>query len=102
MGMDKTEAIKRIKDHIRVHHIGQYPHIKIAEAMSMAISALETDNNVGGKVEVPCYCCDCYYLLNSKNSFGLYFYCGHENGLKNLKNTQKNFCPWGKTRYENG
>ena len=49
MGMDKAEAIKRIKDHIRVHHIGEYPHIKIAEALNMAISALATDNNVGSK-----------------------------------------------------
>ena len=47
--MDKAEAIKRIKDHIMVHHIGEYPHIKIAEALNMAISALATDNNVGVK-----------------------------------------------------
>lgn len=51
-------------------------------------------------VEVPCHCCDCYYLLNGKNSFGLYFFCGHQNGLKNLKNTEKDFCPWGKKRCE--
>ena len=49
-------------------------------------------------VEVPCHCCDCYYLLNSKNSFGLYFFCGHQNGLKNLTNTEKNYCPYGKRR----
>lgn len=49
MGMDNAEAIKRIKDHIRVHHIGEYPHIKIAEALNLAISALATDNNVGCK-----------------------------------------------------
>jgi hypothetical protein len=47
--MDNTEAIKRIKDHVRVHHIGEYPHIKIAEALNMAISALANDNNVGHK-----------------------------------------------------
>ena len=58
MGMDKAEAIKRIKDHIRVHHIGEYPHIKISEALSMAISALATDTNVGDKVEVV-RCKDC-------------------------------------------
>lgn len=52
-------------------------------------------------VEVPCRCCDCYYLLNGKNSFGLYFFCGHQNGLKNLKNTEKDFCMYGKRRYEN-
>ena len=47
--MDKAEAIKRIEDHIRVHRIGEYPHIKIAEALNMAISALANDNNVGSK-----------------------------------------------------
>lgn len=49
-------------------------------------------------VEVPCRCCDCYYLLNSKNSFGVYFFCGHQNGLKNLRNTEKDFCPYAKRR----
>lgn len=58
MGMDNAEAIKRIKDHIIVHHIGVYPHIKIAEALNMAISALANDNNVGHKVEVV-RCKDC-------------------------------------------
>lgn len=47
--MDNKEAIRRIKDHIRVHKIGEYPHIKIAEALSLAISALATENNVGSK-----------------------------------------------------
>lgn len=53
-------------------------------------------------VEVPCRCCDCYYLLNSINSFGIYFFCGHRNGLKNLHNTEKDFCPYGKVRHEDG
>ena len=51
-------------------------------------------------VEVPCRCCDCYYLLNGKNGFGLYFYCGHPNGLKNLRNTEKDFCPYAANRWE--
>ena len=38
--MDNKEAIRRIKDHIRVHKIGEYPHIYIAEALIMAIDAL--------------------------------------------------------------
>ena len=49
MRMDKAEAIKRIQDHMRVHRMGEYPHIKIAEALDLAISALETGNNVGCK-----------------------------------------------------
>ena len=38
--MTAEEAIKRIRDHMDVHHIGEYPHIKISEALNMAISAL--------------------------------------------------------------
>ncbi len=51
-------------------------------------------------VEVPCHCCDCYYLLNGKNSLGLYFFCGHKNGLKNLRNTEKDFCMYAKKRMD--
>lgn len=39
--MTREEAIKRIQDHMEVHHIGQYPHIHIKEAMDMAIAALQ-------------------------------------------------------------
>lgn len=49
-------------------------------------------------VEVPCMCCDCFHLLNSKNSFGLYFFCGHHNGLKNIKNTETDFCKYAERR----
>lgn len=38
--MDNQEAIARIEDHMRVHHMGVPPHIKIAEALDMAIAAL--------------------------------------------------------------
>lgn len=40
--MTNREAIERIKDHIRVHKIGEYPHIHIAEALNLAITALES------------------------------------------------------------
>ena len=40
MSMTREEAINRIKDHMRVHHIGEYPHIKLKEALDMALSAL--------------------------------------------------------------
>lgn len=39
--MDTLEAIKRIEDHISVHHIGEYPHIYLKEALDMALDALE-------------------------------------------------------------
>lgn len=39
--MTADEAIRRIEDHIRVHGIGERPHVRIAEALYMAIDALE-------------------------------------------------------------
>lgn len=39
--MHTKEAILRIRDHIAVHHIGEGRHIKIFEALCMAIEALE-------------------------------------------------------------
>ena len=41
MSMTIEEAIKRIRSHMRNHHIGEYPHIHIKEAMDMAIAALQ-------------------------------------------------------------
>ena len=38
--MTREEAINRIKDHMKVHHIGEYPHIALKEALDMAITAL--------------------------------------------------------------
>ena len=38
--MTREEAINRIKDHMEVHLIGEYPHIKLKEALELAISAL--------------------------------------------------------------
>ena len=34
-------AIEQIKDHMRVHRIGQYPHVYLADALNMAIDALK-------------------------------------------------------------
>ena len=38
--MTREEAIKRIEDHMIHHHMGEYPHIFIGEALDMAIAAL--------------------------------------------------------------
>lgn len=40
MSMTAQEAIKRINEHMSIHHIGQYPHIHLAEALRMALDAL--------------------------------------------------------------
>lgn len=42
--MDKKEAILRIKEHIEHHKIGEYPHLKLKEALDMAISVLTQPN----------------------------------------------------------
>lgn len=38
--MTREEAVERISDHMEVHKIGEYPHIKLAVALNMAIDAL--------------------------------------------------------------
>ena len=39
--MNDREAIDRIKNHMKVHKIGVYPHVVLAEALELAISALQ-------------------------------------------------------------
>ena len=59
--MTREEAIARIKDHIEHHRIGEYPHIKLAEALGMALSALrpvsreQVEKVFGGKWEEETY-----------------------------------------------
>ena len=38
--MNREEAIERIRAYMEVHRIGEYPHIKLAEALNLAINAL--------------------------------------------------------------
>lgn len=38
--MRTEESIRRIQDHMKVHKIGEYPHILLKDALDMAISAL--------------------------------------------------------------
>ena len=47
--MDYKEAIRRIEDHQRVHHMKEQPRCqKITEALSLAITALEQYGKFGG------------------------------------------------------
>ena len=52
--MNKKEAILRIKDHMEHHGIGKYPHLKLKEALDMAIAALSQPNE-------PLTCKGCMY-----------------------------------------
>jgi len=38
--MNPQDAIKSIRNHMKVHHIGEYPHIQIADALDLALYAL--------------------------------------------------------------
>ena len=38
--MTREEAIARILDHMEAHRMGMYPHIKIKEALDLALAAL--------------------------------------------------------------
>ena len=49
--MDRKEAAERIKRHMIVHQIGVYPHIKLAEALSMAIAALQEKERIIKQLE---------------------------------------------------
>ena len=40
MSMTREEASGRIRDHMRHHGIGEYPHFKLGEALNMALTAL--------------------------------------------------------------
>ena len=56
--MTREEAVYRIENHIAVHRIGLYPHIKLGEALDMAIEALKEPDIV--------HCKDCKYWLRTR------------------------------------
>ena len=44
-------------------------------------------------------CAQCKHKRIGRNSFGVYFYCGHpSNGLTNIGNVDKDFCSYGERR----
>ena len=63
--MDRKEAILRIKDHMEHHGIGKYPHLKLKEALDIAIAALDMPNEpltcngcvMQGEKVTPCASC---------------------------------------------
>jgi hypothetical protein len=82
--MTKEEAIKRIKDHIQVHKIGDYPHIYLRESLDMAIEALEKQIPKqpieDGYYDEPCVCPNCgSTVINEADNdynFDHCYYCG--------------------------
>ena len=49
--MDRKEAIELIKRHMIIHQIGKYPHIKLGEALSLAIEALQEQERIIKQLE---------------------------------------------------
>ena len=88
MSMTREEAINRIKDHMVVHHIGEYPHIRLKEALDMALTALRPvsreqvekvwrahwneSTHLGGFV----YCSRCGYNALEANNYTFCPKCG--------------------------
>ena len=62
--MTQEEAIARIKEHMEHHEIGKYPHIKLAEALNMVLSALRpVSREQVEKVWSPCnFCAGAKYI----------------------------------------
>lgn len=80
--MTREEAIERIKRHMIVHQIGAYPHIKLAEALSMAIEALQEPEIV--------HCNDCKHWDKED------MYCNHTG----MQIKPHGYCVYGEV--ENG
>ena len=88
MSMTREEAINRIKDHMAAHHIGEYPHIKLKEALDLALTALRPvsreqvekvwrahwneSTHLGGFV----YCSRCGYNALEANNYTFCPKCG--------------------------
>ena len=95
--MDRKEAIKRIKIHIGAQKIGEYPYIKIGEALSLAIEALEEPERKKGQWEAfdddnsyLCTSCEEIWTLNDgtpeENKMNYCPNCGADmRGNKKLK-----------------
>lgn len=49
--MDKKEATQHIIRHMVAHDIGKYPHVKLGEALSLAIEALQEQERIIKQLE---------------------------------------------------
>lgn len=80
--MTREEAIERIKRHMIVHQIGAYPHIKLAEALSMAIEALQEPEIV--------HCKDCKLRKLEECAMQYECDCGEQHSWEN----DNDYCSW--------
>ena len=60
--MDRKEAVLRIKNHMEHHGIGKYPHLKLKEALDMAIAALSPPNEPLTQEDIDKMHFDCVWI----------------------------------------
>ena len=93
MNMTREEAINRIKNHMVAHHIGEYPHIKLKEALDMALSALRPVSRERVEKVWP----GCPYCKEDGEGyvkkFGAYSILDGEVATGHCKPQKINFCP---------
>ena len=82
--MDRKEAIELIKRHMIIHQIGKYPHIKLGEALSLAIEALQEPEIV--------HCKDCRLRKTEECAMQYECDCGEQHSWEN----DNDYCSWGK------
>lgn len=70
--MNREEENRLIQDHMDVHRIGEYPHIRLAEELDMATYALRAQREQEADKH-PCAGCDCG--RGSANSKGIIKSC---------------------------
>lgn len=72
--MDNKEAIARIREHMEIHFVKEYPRaIKITEALEMAVKALEKQTPKKVDVKQWIYTnCECGYEFSKHHGDGYY------------------------------
>ena len=81
--MDRKEATQHIIRHMVAHDIGKYPHIKIGEALNMAIEALQEPEIV--------HCKDCKLRKLEECAMQYECDCGEQHSWEN----DNDYCSWG-------
>ena len=96
MSMTREEASGRIRDHMRHHGIGEYPHFKLGEALNMALTALRpVSRDQLEKVWRECPECKprcglCVHM-GQWDKYGKPYVCEKCVGFSNFESDQK-FC----------
>lgn len=89
--MTWEEAVARIQDHMEHHGIGKYPHITLAEALEMALSALTLPTQEQMERVWPgCELCKSGHLEGAGFDDRIYLSCGSS---RPPENERFRYCP---------